>query len=544
MFDKAAPAVERMMFSAYWEEGLAVILTKEEVATLPDVGLCLASWAPKLGKQCGRPITNGSGRRGMDPSAFINGEETKRLSIERYGGIELPVIGDAARLLLAEVVRRHVAADQLELWTFDIAAAFLKLSYDPELVHHIGVELRDDLYMFFLAGVFGLTSMPFAFNVITRAVVWELNHRILSGRGLQYVDDGLICSLRSEMRHEQAAVERFLVGLLGEDAMAKHKLAEGPRLTFIGYLVDTSTLNISVSDRNIKKAIHAFQSTDLTQGARVPVKHLQKLASLGSRYSSICLLLRPFTRVLYASYTGRSEAASVPLSALCIAVIRMFRNMFVMMGVRPLAFTRTFQSFVTEPHQWVCEFDASLSGIGLLWFEVVHGREIARAHASVDITSLRFGEDASFQNTAEYIASLMGVRGLDRLGARGCPVLFRGDSCTALSWVLKGSVRSDNALRAAVVWAQYAMVSGFKVTDTVHLPADVNTRTDILSRGGSWADVVAEDSLRYGGTLPPSLQPLPLDEGPLLQLVDPRLPLDSDDLFNSFFADSLKHLSP
>jgi hypothetical protein len=64
-FLETAAPVEKMMFSSYWEEGLSIILTESRVRKLDALGLCIASWAKKAGKECGRPITNGSGRRGM-----------------------------------------------------------------------------------------------------------------------------------------------------------------------------------------------------------------------------------------------------------------------------------------------------------------------------------------------------------------------------------------------------------------------------------------------------------------------------------------------
>jgi hypothetical protein len=543
-FLEAAPAVEKMMYEAYWQKGLGILLSAEEVSSLDSLGLCIASWTGKLGKECGRPITNGSGRRTIPAAQYINGPEAKALAIALYGAIDLPTIGDIVRLIMAEAARRGVPLSRLRIWAFDIEAAYAKLSYDPEGVPHIAVELRNNLFMFFLAGVFGLTSMPFAFNVITRAIVWELNNRILAGAMKQYVDDGFGTSLDTEVEDDIAATQTFINALLGEGAFACHKLLRGPQITFIGYDIDLDAATVSISKRNILKGIFAFSNTDLSPEAVVPVKHLQKLASLASRYGAICRTMKPFVRTLYAAYAGRADATSVGLSSVCRAVIRMFRNMFAVLGLRPLQFARPLSSFVKHPHRWVCEFDASLSGIGIMWFQVdSQGREVAEAYTSVDITPLHFGDDASFQNTDEYIASLLCVRGLAALGGSDQPVLFRGDSVSALTWIEKGSVHSGRALRAAVMWAQYVVTYGVIIADTVHLAARVNTRADILSRQGSWSDVIQEDQRAYGGHLSPTLTRLQLREEPLLRLVDPKLPLDSEEDFNHFFADSLIFLA-
>ena len=71
-FLKAAPAVEKMFYKDFWQEGLAIILSESAVQAMPKLGLCLAGWAKKLGKPCGRPITNGSGRRTMPQEEYLN----------------------------------------------------------------------------------------------------------------------------------------------------------------------------------------------------------------------------------------------------------------------------------------------------------------------------------------------------------------------------------------------------------------------------------------------------------------------------------------
>ncbi len=60
-FLDTAPAVEKMFFyTDFWSEGLAIILTEVAVRSLPKLGICLAGWAKKMDKVCGR-------RRSIDP---------------------------------------------------------------------------------------------------------------------------------------------------------------------------------------------------------------------------------------------------------------------------------------------------------------------------------------------------------------------------------------------------------------------------------------------------------------------------------------------
>lgn len=541
IFHETAPAVERMMFESYWQQGLSIILTEERVRTMETLGLCLASWAKKLGKQCGRPITNGSGKRGMPSTRIINGGKTKEIAKEKYGPIVHPVIGDVARLITTFEKDRGLERSDIRIWKFDLAAAYTKLSYEIDAVEHIGVELRGGRFMFFLGGVFGLTSMPFAFNVITSAIVWELNNKLLKGRMLQYVDDGFVVSKASEEEEDVRITLNFVRGLLGPDAVAIEKLERAASFDFLGWNTDLQSGLITIAERNILKAIYAYGVVDLSPGVKLPISTMQRLASLATRYSFVCHLLRPYVRVLYSSYRGKAHYGHVILSAGERCVVRTFKHLFVLLGLGGTTFARSFESFTPLPPAWVCEFDASLSGIGIIWFKINNeSQEQDVAYAKVDITSLNFGEDASFQNTAEYTASLLCARGLTLLGAQGQPVLLRGDSVSALTWATKGTVRSDRALRAAAMWAQYVVMKGINVVGTHHLSHEINTRTDILSRQGSWHDVLAEDVQHYGGRLHPCTPELDLHCQNLLHLVDPQRPLDSDAEFGEFFNLTLK----
>jgi hypothetical protein len=50
--------------------------------------------------------------------------------------------------------------------------------------------------MFFIGGVFGLTSMPYAFQCVKLAIVYELNTLILKEWSVIYVDNGCVVSPR------------------------------------------------------------------------------------------------------------------------------------------------------------------------------------------------------------------------------------------------------------------------------------------------------------------------------------------------------------
>jgi hypothetical protein len=100
----------------------------------------------------------------------------------------------------------------------------------------------------------------------------------------------------------------------------------GDTFDFIGYQVDRLSELVTVSRRNILKSIYFFNQVNLTDDAKVPVRIMQRLASLGSRYGHICSAMRPFVRTLYESYHGTPQHGSVSLSAAVKVVIAFVRS--------------------------------------------------------------------------------------------------------------------------------------------------------------------------------------------------------------------------
>ena len=78
------------------------------------------------------------------------------------------------------------------------------------------------------------------------------------------------------------------------------------------------------------------------------------------------------------------------------------------------------------------------------------------------------------------------------------------------------------------------------VVRVTHLSHDQNSRADILSRGGSWEEVVATDLRDFGGRLPSAVSQLNLDCAELLQLCDPHSSIDTDESFCDFFRAALR----
>ena len=174
------------------------------------------------------------------------------------------------------------------------------------------VELVGGITIIFLCGLFGWSSTPAAFQVINRAILFELKGLLL-GLALMYVDDIIGVSARKHIGHDLDAARGVCTGLLGDTAVQDETTVTtddlNRRMDVIGYTLDLGKQVVTLSRRNFLKTLYLFFTVDTA--APVLVKSMETIASLASRYSGIYREMKPFTRALYSSYAGlRNRNAS------------------------------------------------------------------------------------------------------------------------------------------------------------------------------------------------------------------------------------------
>ena len=157
---------------------------------------------------------------------------------------------------------------------------------------------------------------------------------------------------------------------------------------------------------------------------------------------------------------------------------------------------------------------------------------------AIDITILNFGSDASYQNTAEFIAAILGIRGLAKLNLTPRKVNLRGDSITALTWAGSGKFKGDLVGNAAIIFILQGIYSDVTVDRVIHLPAEDNWRADYLSRGGTIESLIEQNrDMNF-----PQIIDLNGDE--VIALCDPNMPTSSESEFNSFWDITRRVLTP
>lgn len=525
-------AVNRLLVENFHELGLAFILRKETALKIEGIHFSPLHWTEKQGKRQGRPIgdcSDGGKDKGNEP---LNSDYTKEMSDTIWGTIKHPSIDDAATMIM-DYYKRAKQEDVETQWTDvvilkkDLRGAFTLLFYEASGVNKLAMEMTEDKVIIFICGIFGWTGTPAAFQVINRALVYEIK-RAIKGDIVMYSDDILIVTLRKHLTSDARITDSICTSLMGPNSVETSKTESGRLLTFIGYDIDLDMELITISERNILRTMYAFLTVDFNQPMKV--KTMQKLASLASRSSKINAYMKPFVNVLYAEYAGKSEYASFALSVRASRVIRLLRVLLGLTAVNRTKFSRPLSSFYTETADVTIEFDASLTGIGLLYFEKRDGTETLIGGGAVDISTLNFESNAAYQNTAEFIAAVLGIRGLSQLNLRPRSVNLRGDSVTALTWADTGKFKGELVGNAAVIFILQGLYRDIAIDKIIHLSAADNWRTDFLSRGGTIEELIEKD---------PSLgtpKVVELNGDKIIKLCNPNVPTSSESDFNDFWA--------
>ena len=539
-YESVATAVNKML-GAIVEQKLAFLIPLEMAQQhVPELHLCKAHWCTKKGKASGRQLDDLSYVDGTP----LNTDETAEAATRHYGKILHPTVDDIAIMIQSfwtEAQKRdpRLRWIDLRLWKMDLKGAYTLLSFRPEDAGLFGMLLTGDLVYLQIAGIFGWAGTPAAFQVVTRAISWELRHALKSST-LMYVDDIIGACFVGDVDQDLALTRGICTSLLGSGAIADDKTETGIRLDIIGYTVDLETQRVSIAKKNFLTAFHGFIGTDVTK--RLNLRTAQRLASWGTRYGKICRVMRPFCGALNALTWGRKDPyALFNLTPNATVAVQCWRAMLCLVRQREAEFTRTIESFTLTAPVSVAEFDASLNGAGLIWYEIEHGTEVARGVSAVDLTFLGFGTDSSFQNLSEFIGAILAVMGQIILGRSGpnFSLALRGDSVTALTWSITERVRGSIVTNASMVWTLLCVSADVNMTEVIHIAGAENTNCDKLSRRGVHSTMSVEEEVRGMGIEGVRVVEINGDERvmDILRLCDPRREMLTETDFVKFWTE-------
>ena len=143
---------------------------------------------------------------------------------------------------------------------FDLKNAFRLIPVRPSDWNLLEMQWRGKFYIdTFLP--FGLRSVPFLFNQLSVAIHWILQHKYSVYHLLHYLDDFFTAGAPASQ--ECSSNLSAMLSLCRKiNAPVKPSKIEGPttRLTFLGVLIDTSTMTASITDERKQDLLSSLQS--------------------------------------------------------------------------------------------------------------------------------------------------------------------------------------------------------------------------------------------------------------------------------------------
>ena len=468
--------INKLVYDLY-ERGLVIVLPTEQAVKIEGIHFSMAHWTTQATKIKGRFLGDVAAAESGTP---LNADEVKLEFDAVMGQIEHPTLHDICdRIALAA---ERWGWEEILIAKMDLRGAFTLLFIRPEDVRLLAFELTGGFTMLHICGFFGYTGLPACFAVISRILAHVIG-LIIMGLILIYVDDLMIFTTRTALERDMRQARDTCTSLLGNDAVEDAKSAFGRRMDLIGWSVDLDQRNVSVSLKNFQKALAAFVRVAVE---RVTVGELLTLASYASRYSTVVRSMKPFTADLFVALGNwKNKKVVLTLSEDAKRAIKVWRVSLVLLELDRAAFARPILSIIRRPVSWLLEFDASLTGIGLIISSIGDSDDAQPLVRWASSTTLPFEFDSqsAFQNTAEFTAVVLGMAVIAHFGGRHAGIRLRGDSRSSLQWSATQRFRPGPSRRAAIAFVALGTRFDLSVEETAFIPGVTNIQCDKMSRG-------------------------------------------------------------
>jgi hypothetical protein len=295
--------------------GLGVMVSPSVAQEIcPGFHLQNFGWAATQNKVKGRLTSNCTGVAAVNSRAIpLNTPFVKQEAIRRWGEIAHPTIGDIAAMITR--AQREFGKGNVVLCKDDIRGYFQLCFFAPWAtrlmafaVHSPDPDVEGSIY-FSLAGNFGWSGTPFAYEVFTRLFRAVIGWSII-GYFLMYCDDLMLASSRTSWTSDRSIAVRTLVLMFGAAAHATEKFdsTEGKSqraIDYIGWQINLTTNSIMPSRKNQERAMFFFFAVDLQKP--LSMRQRQRLCSLAERYSLVYRELKVLMIFLYQLLGGRER---------------------------------------------------------------------------------------------------------------------------------------------------------------------------------------------------------------------------------------------
>jgi hypothetical protein len=179
---------------------------------------------------------------------------------------------------------------------------------------------------------------------------------------------------------------------------------------------------------------------------------------------------------------------------------------------------------VRRPPTFLVEYDASLTGIGLVisYYDPVTEWtvfQVAKLELPFDL-----GDDSGFQNSVEFMAVVIGLAILASLGYASHSIIVKGDNTSSLAWSTTERFRPGPSRGCAVFFMAFATIADLVVDQGIHIPGERNIVCDGLSRDKHAHEFGYDDELVFDLSMHPAVSTV-------LEACNPLLTADTEALF-------------
>jgi hypothetical protein len=160
-------------------------------------------------------------------------------------------------------------------------------------------------------------------------------------------------------------------------------------------------------------------------------------------------------------------------------------------------YARTIESFRVQVPLFKIEYDASLTGLGVV---ISRRSGIEQEWTIVQYLGLAFpftvNGDSSYQNTCEFLAIIIGVYVIWLMGEQHFVYELVGDSMSSLKWSRAEYTKSCIARNASIGLSLLAIKADAWLNGTTHIAGKQNIVCDGLSRNSNFVHVTLPIQLK------------------------------------------------
>jgi len=175
----------------------------------------------------------------------------------------------------------------------------------------------------------------------------------------------------------------------------------------------------------------------------------------------------------------------VKLSEDAVNTVNMWRYLFICLEINPKKYERAISSFHDYPSTIFLEYDASLTGVGIILTQMTNDGTELDWKVIQQVLHYGIHGQPRYQNTVEFIGIVLGILTIAKLGIRDVSITIRGDNMSSLKWGLTENYRSLSCRRAALVLTTISIKYNIIITDQIHIAGVKNIRCDQLSRNNA-----------------------------------------------------------